>query len=108
MLLSVNPFDKNALNSITSVLSGDTILVDKHSNFNLYCNICRIGNYPGTSCSVNPDIIYTNDSGPKYYFINDFSVQDSHWLCPCIGCDPFYLEIVPVSIKSRAISIYID
>ncbi|NDG30305.1 hypothetical protein EB118_09570 [bacterium] len=83
----------------------ETILFEKHSNFTLFCEMCKVGNYPGSSCSVTPQL---HSGNPVYYFIHDFTIQESHWLCPCFGCDPTYLEVVPAGNESRAISIYFD
>jgi hypothetical protein len=72
-------------------------------------------NYPGSSHSIAPEIYYKNNpgghdnpGGPKYYFISEFSIQETHWLCPCLGCDPTYLEIIPAGSESRAVSIFVD
>lgn len=103
---------------IIPILPLETVTIHRRSNFHLYCQICQIGNYPGTSHSVVPDIYFKDSAsgsggpggpnGPKYYCIVDFSIQETHWMCPCFSCDPAYLEMVPAGNESRAISIFVD
>lgn len=81
----------------------ETICIVDTLKFTLSCLKCRIYNYPGTTCSVTP-----NENIPNYYCINDYTIDETHWLCPCFSCywDPTYLEIIPAGNRSRAISVY--
>lgn len=77
------------LNNIYLVESKETITIEHPLRFSLYCPTCKIGQYPGTSNSIHLEW-----EKSKYYFIEEFTVQENCWLCPCFYYEPFYLEIV--------------
>ena len=90
------------LHNIYIVESQHTISFSHSMKFSLFCPTCGIGNYPGTSNSIQMEF-----DNHKFYYIEHYLAQGNFcwWWCPCFDlCDSVYLEMTSESQLSRKTS----
>ena len=78
------------LSNFYLVESKQTITFANPMNLTVQCPTCKMQSFPGTTNTICPAREYS-----KYYYIEEYFIEEASKWCPCIAINNRYLEICP-------------